>query len=41
MNLNATEEKKSKRNGANIKIFFNNIEFELFKWVLLARGISN
>ena len=41
LNLNATEEKRSKRNGANIKNFFNNLEFELFKWVLLARGISN
>ena len=41
INRNAKIEKKRQRTGENIKIFFNNIVFELFKWILLARGISN
>ena len=34
-------ENKKKRNGEIINNFFFNIELELFKWVLLAKGISN
>ena len=41
INRNEKTEKRRKRNGENINNFFNNIELELFKWVLLAKGISN
>ena len=41
VNLNVKIEKRKKRNGEIINNFFNNIELELFTWVLLARGISN
>ena len=40
-NRSAKIEKRRQRNGENINNFFNNIEFEFFKWVLFARGISN
>ena len=38
---NTKREKRRQRNGENINNFFNNIELELFKWILLARGMSN
>ena len=38
---NTKIEKKRKRNGENINKFFKNVALELFKWVLLAKGISN
>ena len=38
---NAKIDKRRKRNGENINNFFNNIEFGVFKYVLLASGISN
>ena len=41
INRNAKREKRNKRNGESINIFFLNFELELFKWVLLAKGISN
>ena len=41
INSNAAIEKISKKNGENINNFFNNIELEFSKYVLLARGISN
>ena len=41
INLNPKIENRRKRNGESINNFFFNIEFELFKWVLLAKGISN
>ena len=41
INRNATIEKISKRNGESINIFFNNVEFGFFRYVLLASGISN
>ena len=41
INRNAATEKIRKRNGENINSFFNNVEFGLFRLVLLASGISN
>ena len=41
INRNAKTEKRRKRNGESINNFFFNIGLELFKWVLLAKGISN
>ena len=41
INRNASIEEISKRNGENIKNFFNNIELDFFRYVLFASGISN
>ena len=41
INRNAKIENRRERNGESINNFFLNIELELFKWVLLAKGISN
>ena len=40
INRNAKVEKRRQRNGENINNFFNDIELDFFKYVLLARGIS-
>ena len=41
INRNAKIENRRKRNGESINNFFFNIELELFKWILLAKGMSN
>ena len=41
INRNVKKEKNSRRNGEDTNNFFNNIELDFFKYVLLASGISN
>ena len=41
INLNEAKEKIKKRKGESINKFFFNIALELFKWILLAKGMSN